>query len=93
MVSKALWKDGEVCKMNIPKIKLTKQVNDFSKKVIQIKMGTFVSFLTSREVVEKVGLPIKNSLFGGMIWNIAKEFPKNFHLIWLQIVLCIMKLN
>lgn len=51
--------------MNIPKIKLTKQVNDFSKKVIQIKMGTFVSFLTSREVVEKVGLPIKEFFIWG----------------------------
>ncbi|KRK27688.1 glycosyltransferase [Lactobacillus acidophilus DSM 20079 = JCM 1132 = NBRC 13951 = CIP 76.13] len=79
LVSKALWKDGEVCKMNIPKIKLTKQVNDFSKKVIQIKMGTFVSFLTSREVVEKVGLPIKEFFIWGddleYSQRISQKFP------------------
>lgn len=79
LVSKALWKDGEVCKMNIPKIKLTKQVTDFSKKVIQIKMGTFVSFITSREVVEKVGLPIKEFFIWGddleYSQRISQKFP------------------
>ena len=67
LVSKALWKDGEVCKMNIPKIKLTKQVNDFSKKVIQIKMGTFV------------GLPIKEFFIWGddleYSQRISQKFP------------------
>lgn len=65
--SLAVWKDGNVCVMNGHKVS-----NDWNKSKIDIKNGilkisvaTFVSFFTSREVVEDVGLPIKEYFVWG----------------------------
>ncbi|WP_431462734.1 glycosyltransferase family 2 protein [Lactobacillus crispatus] len=77
--SKVLWKDNKICKMNIPKISLGQHVTDFSKAVIPIKMATFVSFLTRRAVVEKIGLPIKDFFIWGddieYSQRISKKYP------------------
>ncbi len=60
LVSKALWTDGTLCKMNIPafmdhRISPTAETQD----CLPIRQATFVSFLVTRETVKKVGLPIK----------------------------------
>ena len=55
------WIDGSICEMNVPA-----RVDDIDsfpgyheKTIIPIKTATFVSFFVQREMVEKVGLPIK----------------------------------
>ncbi len=63
--SKVLWTNNQICLMNIPKLTLSKKVTDFHSTLVSIKMGTFVSFLTKRSVVEKVGLPIKDFFIWG----------------------------
>ena len=72
--SKVLWTDNHICRMNIPKLSLSKKVSDFNTPIVPIRMGTFVSFLTKRSVVEKVGLPVKEFFIWVMILNIVKEY-------------------
>ncbi|MCH4057136.1 MAG: glycosyltransferase family 2 protein [Lactobacillaceae bacterium] len=82
LVSNARWaKNGHAALMNVPET--TAGWNDLAENgLIGLKTGTFVSFLTSRAVVEKVGLPIKEFF----IWSddlefssrISKKYPGYF---------------
>ncbi|NRN87634.1 hypothetical protein IMAU30077_01372 [Lactobacillus helveticus] len=65
LCSKVLWIDNSVCQMNIPKVSLSKKVNDFCDDLVPIKMGTFVSFYVNRKVVKEIGLPIKDFFIWG----------------------------
>ena len=65
LCSKVLWTDGNLCKMNIPKASVFEKNSDFKTSLVPVKMGTFVSFLTKRNVVKKVGLPIKEFFIWG----------------------------
>lgn len=56
---KAIWTDGNICKMNSHGIDLVKRVEDYSKPVIKIVTATFVSFFIQTKVVKRIGLPIK----------------------------------
>lgn len=74
--SKVLWTDNHICRMNIPKLSLSKKVSDFNIPIVPIRMGTFVSFLTKRSVVEKVGLPVKEFF----IWGDDLEYSQRISL-------------
>ena len=77
--SKAVWTDGNVCKMNIHGIGVRKRVSDYDKPITKIITATFVSFFMPSRVVRKVGLPIKEFF----IWcddleysrRISKHYP------------------
>ena len=58
--SKALWKDETICKMNIQKSSIKNKVTDWETDRQQIIMATFVSFFVKTQIVEEVGLPIKD---------------------------------
>lgn len=56
------WIDGSICEMNVPSM-----INDVEpvktndgSRLFPIHKATFVSFLVSKRIVEKVGLPIKD---------------------------------
>ncbi|BBH27258.1 glycosyltransferase family 2 protein [Intestinibaculum porci] len=55
------WRDGSPCKMNAPQIAddWMQDANLSYDGLIRIQRATFVGFFTNREIVEKVGLPIK----------------------------------
>lgn len=81
LVSNTRWTDGHAALMNVPET--TQGWNDRAADgLIGLKTGTFVSFLTSRNVVSQVGLPIKEFF----IWSddleyssrISKKFPSYF---------------
>lgn len=61
LCSYAQWIDGSICNMNgptgIPELPVVYDEN--RNEIIPIKRGTFVSFYVSREIVRKIGLPIK----------------------------------
>lgn len=79
LCSKVIWSDGNICKMNIPKTSIRNKNTDFNSHQVPIQMGTFVSFLTRREVVEKVGLPIKEFFIWGddleYSYRISRKYP------------------
>ncbi len=81
----AQFVDGTPCKMNIPDLKQPNWIYDrnfISDGLVEIERATFVSFLLPREIVLKVGLPIKEFF----IWaddteyskRISKDFPCYF---------------
>lgn len=70
--SKVLWKDGSICKMNIPKKTLTKKVTDWNIPLQKIIMATFVSFFISKDKIKEVGLPISDFF----IWSDDLEFSR-----------------
>ena len=79
MSSKILWKEGEIHLQNLPGIDDTRKpiVNlPFNKYedegLLIIETSTFVSFLINRDVIEKVGLPIKEFF----IWADDIEYTK-----------------
>ena len=78
--SKVLWRDGSVCKMNIQRAELTKNVTDFSEGQIRpVVMASFVSLLMKTDVVRKMGLPIKEFFIWTDDWEwtrrISREYP------------------
>lgn len=77
--SKVLWKNGEICKMNVQRETITKNVTDFSKRLIQVEMASFVSLFIPIPIVRKVGLPIKEFFIWTDDWEytrrISREYP------------------
>ena len=78
--SKVLWRDGSVCKMNVQREKLTKNVKDFSPGQIKsVAMASFVSLFIPTDIVKKVGLPIKEFFIWTDDWEftrrISREYP------------------
>ena len=75
LASKVLWTDGTICKMNIQKKNLFKQVteNEYSEStILPIVMSTFVSFFIKSETIKQVGLPIKDFF----IWADDLEYSR-----------------
>lgn len=77
--SVAYWKDGSLCKMNRQHINLRHRVTQVPEKEIELLMASFVSFFTKRDIIEDIGLPIKEFF----IWaddleysrRISKKYP------------------
>ena len=70
--SYALWVDGTECKMNRHKINRCVKKNENLKReqIYPIKRATFVSLFIPIQIIEKVGLPIKEYF----IWGDDIEF-------------------
>jgi len=56
--SRALWTDGNLCRMNIQRDVRLRSIRDYSKALIPSGAATFVSLLFPAQVVVDVGLPI-----------------------------------
>ena len=69
---KVLWTDGSLCRMNVQRETVTKNVKDFSRPVIGIEMASFVSLLIPLKVVRDVGLPYRKFY----IWTDDWEYTR-----------------
>lgn len=76
--SHVLWTDGSNCQMNLQKISLSKKLKDF-KKPQKIKHASFVSFFVKSEVVEDLGLPIKEFFIWGDDWEYSSRISKKYN--------------
>ena len=82
--SLALWTDGSICKMNrhIINNKWGDSKSYCKDGILRIDQATFVSFFIKREVVAKVGLPIKDYFIWGddteYSLRISKAYPCYF---------------
>lgn len=71
------WSDGSICKMNVQRKSVSKKVENF--KVSQkIKLASFVSLFLKAEVVEDVGLPIKEFFVWGDDWEYTYRISKKY---------------
>lgn len=70
--SSVYWVDGSTCLMNTQSIdkKWIRELDLIDNGIIKIKEATFVSCFIKREVIEEIGLPIKEFI----IWNDDREF-------------------
>ena len=74
LVSLPVWKDGSLCKMNLP---LPGQFRREKGQILQegllpVRKATFVSMLLKAEIVREVGLPIKEFF----IWGDDQEYTE-----------------
>lgn len=74
--SKVLWKDGNICAMNIQRETMFKNVNDFKTEFVKIAMASFVSLFIPTKVVVEFGLPIKEFF----IWTDDWEYTRRISL-------------
>ena len=78
LCSKVLWKDGEVCAMNVPRRTLTKPLKSYSGGDIPVAMASFVSLFLRAEVVREVGLPIKEFFIWTDDWEYTRRISLKF---------------
>lgn len=76
--SKVLWKDGTLCKMNIQRAGLYEKSIVFKEEITEISMATFVSFFVSRDVIENVGLPIKEFFIWADDLEYSRRISRNY---------------
>lgn len=66
------WIDGSVCKMNVQRHPLTRDIEDFSPALQPVTLASFVSLFVPADIVREVGLPIKDFF----IWTDDWEFTR-----------------
>jgi GT2 family glycosyltransferase len=72
--SKALWKDGSICKTNVQRKAVARRINDFNTPLVPVDYASFVSLLIKEEDVVALGLPIKEFF----IWSDDLEYTRRF---------------
>ena len=72
------WKDDSICNMNIQRTSISKKVKDFTFSQ-KIRLASFVSMFIKREVIEDVGLPIKDFFIWGDDWEYSNRISKRYN--------------
>lgn len=78
LASKVLWRDGTICRMNIPRRTLTKNVENFENSMQSIVMASFVSLLVKTEVIKEEGLPIKDFFIWTDDWEYTRRISRKY---------------
>ena len=76
--SKVLWKDGSICRMNIPKKKFSKWLKDYDTNMQKVEMASFVSLFIKAQVVKEVGLPIKDFFIWTDDWEYTRRISRKY---------------
>ncbi len=76
--SKVLWKNGEICTMNIQRKTMTKNIKDFSDEIIPVVMASFVSLFVPVRVIKEFGLPIKEFFIWTDDWEYTRRISKKY---------------
>lgn len=72
LCSKVLWKDGSMCRMNIPKISFSKKIEGTESSNTPVIFCTFVSFYLKTDTVREMGYPISDFF----IWADDLEYSR-----------------
>ena len=76
--SKVLWTDGELCKINIQRSSLTKNITEFNERYIPAAIASFVSLYISMDVIKDVGLPIKEFFIWTDDWEYTRRISRKY---------------
>lgn len=71
------WKDDSICNMNVQRTSIAQEVKDFTQNQ-KIELASFVSLLVKANVVEDVGLPIKDFFIWGDDWEYTSRIAKQY---------------
>ena len=74
--SKVLWKDGNLCKMNIQRKTLFKDNNDFDSHLVKITLSSFVSMFIKIDTIERFGLPIEDFFIWTDDWEYSRRISR-----------------
>lgn len=78
LASKVLWKDSNICEMNIQRKTLIKKVDDFKSDLVPIVMSSFVSMFINIEKVKEFGLPIKEFFIWTDDWEYTRRISRKY---------------
>lgn len=76
--SKALWKDGDICQMNVQRKTVFRDVAAFEEAVIQIEMASFVSLFVPCQIIREIGLPIKEFFIWSDDWEYTRRISQRY---------------
>lgn len=76
--SKVLWKDDQICQMNIQRKTLFKNMKNFNSDLQEVVMASFVSFFIKRETVLEIGLPIKEFFIWTDDWEYSRRISQKY---------------
>lgn len=76
--SKVLWKDGQICQMNVQRYPLTQNIKDFSQNLQPAYMASFVSLFVSAEIIKEMGLPIKEFFIWSDDWEYTRRISRRY---------------
>lgn len=76
--SKVLWKDGNLCTMNLQRETLTKNIQGFENRIQPIVMASFVSLFIPRQIIEEMGLPIKEFFIWTDDWEYTRRISRKY---------------
>ncbi len=71
------WTDGSICKMNVQRTTLSKELTDFTRNQ-RVKLASFVSLFLTAKVIEEVGLPYREFFIWGDDWEYTARISKRF---------------
>lgn len=72
------WIDGNICTMNVQRHPLTKNITDFSPELQQATLASFVSLFVPANVIEDVGLPIKDFFIWSDDWEFTRRVSRKY---------------
>lgn len=76
--SKVLWKDNSICKMNVQRKTMFRNVKNFNKDLVMVVMASFVSLFIPIKVVKEVGLPIKEFFIWTDDWEYTRRISRKY---------------
>lgn len=76
--SKVLWKDGNICTMNLQRETLTKNLKAFDKNIQQVTMASFVSLFLPTRIIKEMGLPIKEFFIWTDDWEYTRRISRKY---------------
>ena len=74
--SRVLWKDGSICRMNIPRQSLWHRVQDFSSPRVPVIMASFVSLFVPVPVIRRFGLPLRDFFIWTDDWEWTRRISR-----------------
>lgn len=76
--SVARWTDGSICKMNVQRHPLTRDIQDFDIDLQPCTLASFVSLFVPCRVIAEVGLPIKDFFIWTDDWEFTRRISRRY---------------
>lgn len=76
--SKVLWKDGSICKMNVQRQTIARNVSNSLENISPIIMASFVSLFVKSDIIKQIGLPIKEFYIWTDDWEFTRRISKKY---------------
>ena len=76
--SKVLWKDGNICTMNLQRETVTKNLENFDRNLQPVAMASFVSLFLPTKIIKEMGLPIKEFFIWTDDWEYTRRISRKY---------------